>query len=83
MHPLPIMLAQAALPFPTDGWSIRTESMTIAGGAWLTGTNLTGESSALESGDYLLAIDGRPLTSGTLPPFPADLHAGQIIRCTV
>ena len=77
------MLAQAALPIPTDGWSIRIESMTIAGGAWRMDTILTGESSALESGDYVLAIDDRPLTSGTLPPFPADLHAGQIIRCTV
>ena len=79
----PWFITLAALPYPTDGWSIRTESLTIAGGAWRMGANLTGGPSNLQSGDNVLAVNGRPLTPDTLPPFPDDLRAGQVLRYTV
>ncbi|MBP6017334.1 MAG: hypothetical protein KA586_11485 [Candidatus Promineofilum sp.] len=79
----PILSALAALPYPTDGWTIRTESVTVAGGPWQMESSLADESSKLQPGDYVLAIDGRPLTPDILPPFPDDLQAGQVLRYTV
>lgn len=79
----PILLGIAAYNYPTDGWTIRTESITIAGGAWKMGENLSGRPSALQPDDAVLAIDGRPLTPDVLPPLPDNLGEGQVLKYTV
>ncbi|MFO7661373.1 MAG: hypothetical protein R6X18_02145 [Chloroflexota bacterium] len=79
----PILLSFAALDYPTDGWTIRTESTTIAGGPWKIGTNISDQVSTLRPDDSVLAINGQPLVPYMLPPLPTNLREGQVLQLTV
>jgi hypothetical protein len=84
---LPLFAALVSLRYPTDGWdSTAIGSAGISFG--ITGPhrmvdNISGQPSALQSEDIVVAIDGHPLTDGSLPPVPPDVQVGQTLRYTV
>ena len=78
------------LSLPTDGWAFDYGTVGGPDQDSMTFTdNLLGTPSPLQSGDYLLAIDGRPLADITADGLaggaerPRDLQVGHEVRYTV
>ncbi len=76
-----ILLTQWATQFPQDGWSQR--GPLVPDGAYEVEYNIAGVPSSLQGGDRITAIDGQALANGQFPPFPPNLHLGQVVRYTV
>lgn len=82
---LPLFTALVSLRYPGDGWD---STATGSGGFGVTGPyrmldNNSGQPSALQREDIVVAIDGRPLTDDSLPPVPPDVQVGQTLRYTI
>jgi len=83
---LPLFTSLLAMRYPSDGWD--STALGSGSGFGITGPyrlpdNISGQPSALRREDIVVAIDGRPLTTDSLPPVPADVQVGQTLRYTV
>lgn len=82
---VPLLTSLAGMGYPGDGWASKASGASnfTFNGVYRLTENDSGLPSPLQREDLVLAINGRPLTDDSLPPVPAGVQVGDMMRYTV
>jgi hypothetical protein len=76
---IPVIATVMGLGHPTDGWT----SFVKDSGVYELLAPVSLADSPLQTGDLIVAINGRPLQKDQLVPLPSNPRAGQVVRYTL